>query len=309
MELHELKIFMMVADELNFRKAAERLAMSQPPVTRTIAHLEEELGVALFTRTTRRVELTVAGLALLKEAREILDRVREAENNVRRIGRMRRAELSVGLTTLAFYSKLPALIWKFRELCPDVKLEFSTRRLDQLLDELDRGKVDLIICEGPMETDAYESVSLARQELGIILPLTHPLARRKTLQLSELAKSTFIMHPRSEAPKFHDAVRALLQENIGDYRVRLRRKGEGCPLLVAMGQGILLATRATGELQTPGTCFVPLRGPKPEIEFAAAWRREKAQLPLLSFQAFLKEESHLKEGCPQCLMGLGGCIV
>ncbi|WP_141731700.1 LysR family transcriptional regulator [Oligoflexus tunisiensis] len=303
MEISELKAFIAVAEELNFRKAADRLAMSQPPLTRTIARLEDHLGVELFVRTTRRVTITPAGVALLKEAREILAKMMEAEQNVRGIGRLRRAELQLGFTMMALYSSLPSLVWTYRELGSGVKVELATHPLSRLLTELNHGRVDMIFCEGPVDATAYETMQLASEELGVLLPLTHPLSQRRSLHLSDLTDATFILHPRAEAPRFHDSVKAFLDQHQGDVRVRIRKRGESCPALVATGKGILLAARSMTGFSAPGTRFIPLKNPAPRVGIYAVWRRERPSLPLLSFIGFLKEQSVIKETCSGCLMG------
>ncbi len=304
MNAHELNCFIAVAEELNFRKAAERLAMTQPPLTRLISRLEENLGATLLFRNTRRVELTPAGIAMLKEAREILQHMANTRKLIRNISKLKQGEIKLSFTPSAYYSPLPNLVLKFHENFPEIKLSLKAKSFEKVWEDLESGDADFIFCEGPLKKDTYPNQQLSSDELGIILPKTHPLAKRKKIQISELKKPRFIFHHRREAPHFHDSIRKFLNDNGADYTVRVRAEGESCRHLVAAGEGLLLATRASAHHDTPGVCFVPLVRPSPNFTLHALWQ-DSSTTELQSFQTFLSEIRHLNKASEHCFMGLG----
>lgn len=305
MNFNELKAFLVVAEELNFRKAAERLAMTQPPLTRLIAKLEDDLRVQLFIRSTRRVEITAAGISLLKDAREILAKVEEAEESVRMIGALKKGELSIAFSRMAFYSNFPNLVSSFREFFPKVDVSMKERALDKIASDLKAGRSDIAFCELPLDGEAYETALISSHSLGVLLPIDHPLARRTRIKLKELSGSSFVLHPRSEAGLFHDSICNFLEQHGMDYSIRYRKKGEICPLLVSTGQGILLALRTDKNHLIAGTRFVELENPTPKYGIYAVWNRANPRAELKSMTSFLKEQASLEKPCIRCLMGIG----
>ncbi|RZA16965.1 MAG: LysR family transcriptional regulator [Proteobacteria bacterium] len=305
MDIQSLRAFKVVAEELNFRRAAEILSMSQPPLTRLIARLEDELGVQLFTRTTRRVEITAAGLTLLSEAREILDRILIAEKRVREVGALRRGKLRINFSSLAFYSALPKLLASYREHFPKVAIEMHEKTMRQIYSDLERGKVDLIVSESPFDEEGCEAINISQDDLGVLLPVHHSLAKRKKLKLNELAGESFILHPRTDSPRFYDAIRSFMDEHKFAYKVRMRKRGESCPVLVATDHGLLLSVRSTFSERVPGTLFVPLESPAPKVGIYAVWKKSDAEVSteLQSLISFLRERSSVHDACGGCLMG------
>ena len=143
MELRHLRYFIAVAEELHFRRAAERLHMSQPPLSQQIRQLEEEVGAQLLTRNQRKVELTAAGAAFLVRAREILDAVEDAARQARRVQRGEVGRLAVGFVGSAMYSFVPELLRGFREQAPDIALRLHELGTTEQLRQLDDGRLDV----------------------------------------------------------------------------------------------------------------------------------------------------------------------
>jgi DNA-binding transcriptional LysR family regulator len=305
MNFNELKAFIVVAEELNFRKAAERLAMTQPPLTRLIAKLEDDLRTQLFLRSTRRVEITAAGISLLKDAREILAKVAEAEASARKIGALKKGELSIGFSRMAFYSNFPNVLSSFREFFPKVEVALKERALDKIAGDLKSGRIDIAFCELPPEGEGYETALISSHSLGVLLPLGHPFAKKKRIKLKELTGSSFILHPRSEAGLFHDSICNFLGQHGLDYSIRYRKKGEICPLLVSAGQGLLLALATDRNHLIAGTKFVELENPTPKYGIYALWNKDNPRAELKSMASFLKEQASLEKPCIRCLMGVG----
>ena len=143
MELRHLRYFVAVAEELHFRRAAERLHMSQPPLTQQIRQLEEEVGATLLLRNQRKVELTAAGAAFLVRAREILDAVEDAARQARRVQRGEVGRLAVGFVGSAMYSFVPELLRAFREQAPDIALRLHELGTTEQLRQLEDGRLDV----------------------------------------------------------------------------------------------------------------------------------------------------------------------
>ena len=149
MELRHLRYFIAVAEELHFRRAAERLHMSQPPLSQQIRQLEEEIGAQLLLRNQRKVELTAAGAAFLVRAREILDAVEDAAREARRVQRGEVGRLAVGFVGSAMYSFVPELLRAFREQAPDIGLRLHELGTTEQLRQLDDGRLDVASCARP----------------------------------------------------------------------------------------------------------------------------------------------------------------
>ena len=143
MELRHLRYFVVVAEELHFRRAAERLHMSQPPLSQQIRALEEEVGATLLLRNQRKVELTAAGAAFLERAREILAPVEDAARQARRVQRGEVGRLAVGFVGSAMYSFVPELLRAFREQSPDIALRLHELGTSEQLRQLEDGRLDV----------------------------------------------------------------------------------------------------------------------------------------------------------------------
>ncbi|WP_232324312.1 LysR family transcriptional regulator, partial [Variovorax sp. WDL1] len=186
-ELRAWRQFLAVAEELHFGRAAQRLHMTQPPVTQAIAQLEKTLGVVLFDRTRRRVALTPAGEALLPDVRELLARSQALPGRARaaaagELGRVRLAFVS----TIGF-ERLPAWVREFRLQCPEVALELVEATGDVQLEAFARGEIDagLMLHSPGFAPPGLERLPVSQEPLVLALPARHPLARRPKLPLAE----------------------------------------------------------------------------------------------------------------------------
>lgn len=199
-DLKHLSTFVAVAEELNFHRAAERLTMAQPAVSRIVLELEERLGVKLLERTTRRVRLTESGRYLLEEAQAILGRVEVAENTVRLLSSGTKAILRIGYTTITGHSLVPDIAREFRRSNPQVRLELTYMTSPEQRDRILQDEIDLGFIEGHFQSSEIESRPVARHRLMALLPPDHPLTARSSVTVEELAKENLVMGTNSEWP-------------------------------------------------------------------------------------------------------------
>jgi len=196
MELRHLRYFVAVAEERHFGRAAVRLHMAQPPLSTQIRHLETELGVALLTRTTRRVELTDAGRAYLARARELLAAVDDAGLEAQRIAAGLSGRLVIGCVGSATYTLLPGLARRLREDLPGVDVTFRGELLvPDLVEALLSGALDVALLRPPVDEPGVVLRPLRRERVVVALPDVHPLAGRAELDVEDLRGQDLIAHP------------------------------------------------------------------------------------------------------------------
>ncbi|WP_225784846.1 LysR family transcriptional regulator [Xenophilus sp. Marseille-Q4582] len=210
-ELRVWRQFLAVAEELHFGRAAQRLHLTQPPVTQAIAQLEQTLGVRLFDRTRRRVALTPAGEALLPEVRELLARAQALPARARaaaagEVGRVRLAFVS----TVGF-ERLPTWVRDFHAQSPSVSLELVEATGDVQLEAFARGEIDTgLMLHSPGQAPVGLSrLAVSEEPLVLALPARHPLARTPRVPLAQVLEQPLVMFPRRILPSLHDAVLAL----------------------------------------------------------------------------------------------------
>src|SRR5579862_2383821 len=211
MELRQLRYFVAVAEELHFRRAAERLHISQPPLSHQIHQLETEMGCLLLARTRRRVELTPAGAAFLRDARAILAELDTAVATARSIATGQSGRLRINFVGSALLSLVPGTVQRFREDRPGVEVELRERAtVDQVRAVLD-GVVDLGLVRPPIEDHAALRVQAVLREPSVAaVPAGHPLAGRDSLRLADVAPEPLVLFPRDQAPGLHDLIISAL---------------------------------------------------------------------------------------------------
>jgi DNA-binding transcriptional LysR family regulator len=287
MELRHLRYFITLAEELHFGRAAEKLHISQPPLSMQIRALEKELGVTLLHRTQRQVSLTQAGSALLQEARQILRQVDQAVITTRRAGRGEIGALAVGFVSAADYNVLPIALRDFRRRYPLVSLGLRELTSDAQIDDLANGRIDVGFVLPPITDPALESVTVVRERLIAALPQRHPLATRSgKLALSALARAPFILFPRKMAPGLYDTILSFCQAagfspQVAQEAIQMQT----IVSLVSAELGVALIPESLINLQRTGVVYKALRERSAPIEIHLVWRKQDT-LPAL--RLFLK---------------------
>jgi DNA-binding transcriptional LysR family regulator len=291
MELRHLRYFVTVAEELHFGRAAQKLHLSQPPLSMQIKALEQELGVQLLLRTQRRVELTAAGEVFLEEAREILARVEQARSAALRAARGEVGELTVGFVTIADYNLLPQALSRFRAQSPGIRLVLREATTDVQLRELSEGRMDVGFLLSPVKDERLDVLPLLREPLVAALPERHSLARgRGPLALRRLADAAFILFPRHMAPGLYDDVVSFCRS--AGFSPRVEQEAvqmQTIVSLVSAGLGVALIPASLRHLGRTGVVYRRLREVSPLTEIALAWRARDARPTLQRFLAAVRQ--------------------
>jgi DNA-binding transcriptional LysR family regulator len=274
-ELRHLRYAVALADELHFARAAARLHIAQPPLSQQIKALENELGVRLFDRTSRRVGLTDAGAAFIAEARRTLASAEQAIEAARRAARAETGRLAVGYVSSASYELLPAVLRAFRRRAPDVLLVLEEMNSSEQSRGVLAGTLDVGFVRRPPPTDRRLAGTVVRREpIVVAVPRDHALAAARAIRLRELALEPFVIFPARPRPSWADAALDLCRGAGFEPRVVQEAVEMVSALsLVAAGIGIALVPGAVRAVRRPGVVFRPLT-PAPWSEVMLIRRNE-----------------------------------
>lgn len=292
MDLRHLRYFIAVAEEQNIGRAAARLHISQPPLTRQIQQLEEELGVLLFTRTPRGMELTPAGEMLLDEARNIRALVEQATERTQRAGQGRLGRLDIGIFGSAILDIIPRLLERFRSAYPDVRVVLHSMNKHEQIEALRQRRIDAGFNRmlAPLPDIASELVTT--ESLLLAVSEDHPLARERVVPFQALAEHPLILFPSGSRPSFMDMVLGFCQQagfvpqiaqEVGDTVTAVA--------LVARGFGACVVSQSTAVLALPGVVYRPLSGlpDNARIDLSCIYRGEDHSPILAAFLAVVRE--------------------
>lgn len=272
MELRQIHQFLALAETLNFREAAERLHMSQPPLSVSIRKLEEDIGVALFERTTRQVTLTEAGEALLPELRKALLHVQQAKRYALEAGAGERGKLTLGSVGSATLALIPRLIPEFRQRYPGIALELREQPSSGVLELVENGQVDVGLVRFPLpQATTLEVIPLVWEPMILVVPQDSALALsgRRRVHLSEVADQPLIDYPHTEG--LHYVLLQLCQA--AGFVPKLTHSTTqvlAAISLVACGLGVALVPALHARNSTAPVCFLELESPQQERTVALA---------------------------------------
>jgi DNA-binding transcriptional LysR family regulator len=276
MDLHQLRCFVMAADELHFGRAAQRLDILPSSLSRHIRMLEEDLNVRLMMRTTRNATLTEHGALFLEEARDLLMRADAMEHRIRTLSRERSVVLRLGVIDSAAVGLVPRLLHDFREVAPEVVVQVLEEKTIRLIPKILSGRLDLaLIRPTPVPNRRLETLFLLHETVVVAVPSDHPLATRQRIDVESLADQTLIVPERRSRPHSHDLTMRLFTEHgLVAKVVQIADEKQTIVNLVAAGLGIAIVPRWVSKLAVHGVAFVPLqalaRGAQ-MLPLAAAW--------------------------------------
>jgi len=267
-ELRLLKSFLAVADHLNFRRAAEELHVTQPALSRQIQQLEKTIGKPLFIRDKRTVELTSAGKFLYSHAGKLFDDVEVLVKETREAAEGERGALSLGYTESAMASFLPSLLRDLREKLPHIQLQLKQAHSEQLSREVALHRLDVAIISLLGDTQGLRRTSIAQEDMGIVLPDNHPLAARKEIALSKLAREKFILFPYQDNPSLYSDIMTSCQK--AGFAPQIIEEAQSRILavnMVAAGLGVTFLSENLSYYCNKGAIFKPLKNPRPSMQY------------------------------------------
>jgi DNA-binding transcriptional LysR family regulator len=298
MELRHLRYFVAVAEELHFRRAAERLHVAQPAVSEQIRKLEDELGVRLLNRTQRSVSLTDAGAAMLEEARRVLVQAERAIAAARDTSHAAATRLRVGYLPDSLPSIAPRALANVHRELPNVQVALETGPARILIEEVRAGRMDAAFVSLPAPTAGLQRTLLGDQGAVAALPVMHSHATGGAIDLARLAPERVILLPREVNPAFYDGVISLCRDagvtptivHTAEPRIELAW------LAVSSGAGVaILPESVAGAVVVPGIRFVPIDAERPICESAVVTRTGAGDVATATFLAALSRASARSE--------------
>ncbi|MEJ5896595.1 LysR substrate-binding domain-containing protein [Aquabacterium sp. G14] len=259
MDLRHLRYFVAVADEQNFTRAAEKLHISQPPLSRQIQDLEEELGLALFERGSRPLKLTEGGRFFYGHATRLLEQAAQAIRTTKRIAQMQR-RLVIGFVPSTIYGALPRLVRLFRAAQPQTELALVEMSSVEQIEALKNGRIDVGFGRVRLDDPSVKREILREEPLVAAIPMEHELAQgRGPLSLTEIAKHDHLVYPRNPRPSYADQVLALFRdlgvEPRAVYEVQELQTALG---LVASGMGLCLVPASANRMRPDEVIYRPV---------------------------------------------------
>jgi DNA-binding transcriptional LysR family regulator len=285
MELRQLRYFLAVGEEQHYGRAAKRLRVAQPALSRHIQSLEEEMGFKLFDRLPRGVKINAAGKLFLEDARRILKDLNDAAATAKRIGSGLAGTLRIGyVQSLSWHGIIPESLRHFRQLRPDAELQLKPLSSSEQIPAVQSGDLDagFIYSMGKVARE-LEHLQVGRVNLVLAIPTSHPLAKLKKLRLKDLIDAPLILFPRRASPVFFDRLTAECSRGgLEAPRVVQETTDESIMLsMVACGIGVAIVSSASQWRHPPGVKLSPLTDLNLHLPFTLIWRTDNRS-PLLS---------------------------
>lgn len=272
--IRQLRYFIVVAEELNFTRAAERLQIAQPPLSRQIQNLEQALGFKLLERTNRRVALTAAGDVFLAECHQILSRIEQSIRAAQRIACGEAGQLIVGFEGAAHNKLIFEIIRQLRTQFPEVELIMQEMPSGKQVEALQQGRLDVGLIEPIAANGDIEIVPLFFEPLVVALTDTHPLARKDQIALSQLAEEPWVTGRSNYGCGLLLRILDLCRQTGFTPKVHQETNDLQMTLgFVASGLGVTLLPQSS-RLAQPGVVYRPMEPPTPEVQLAIAWKRK-----------------------------------
>ncbi|MEO0373843.1 MAG: LysR substrate-binding domain-containing protein [Cyanobacteria bacterium P01_A01_bin.17] len=289
MELRQLKYFLAVAEELSFGRAAERLLISQPPLSRQIRQLEQEMGVELFYRTKRQVELTEAGRAFLPEVRQVLTQADVAVQVAQRASRGEVGRLVVGFEASSTYDVIPLSLKRYQERFPDVELVVYGMTTEEQFKALLKQHIDIGFMVSPVQDERFTIEAILKEPLTVALPEGHPLTHQSQIRIQDLEHELFITFQRERGCGLYDRTIAVCQQ--ANFSPIIAQEADEMQVIlgfVAAGMGIALLSASIQQFQRPKVVYRQLHS-APHIDLSLASRRDNSSAMLQTFVEVVKE--------------------
>ncbi|MEM9201740.1 MAG: LysR family transcriptional regulator [Actinomycetota bacterium] len=274
--LKRLDAFVAVADELHFGRAAERLHIAQPALSQQIRQLEQDLGLRLLERTTRRVDLTADGVAFLPHARQLLVSARSVVQAADELRAGARGRLRVGFVDSTAFDLVPRFLRRFRASWPDAEVELHTMSSDEQASALTAGHIDLGVARAVPARPAVDSAVLGHDHVLLAVPASHGVADQQAVSLRRLRHQTFVGFSRASSPSLHAELRALLAAHEVAYDPAIEATEYTTIVgLVAAGEGVALVPAGVRRLQLPDVRYVQIADSDAKVALMRLTRRDE----------------------------------
>ena len=283
MDLRQIRYFIAVAEERSFTVAARRLNLSQPPLSQQIQSLEAALGAQLLYRTSRRVELTQAGEALLARARAIQQQIKLAEDEVRAIGAGLVGSLDIGATGSILRGRLADLLAAYRKVAPAVKMTVHEQAPALQIAALLNRTTNISLNRSIPAEDALSSELAWPEEVVVAMPETHPLARRKRIALGDLASEDHIVL-QPDSSQFARYIQKCCIDT--GFLPRVSQQvvdAQSVPSLIAAGFGVALVPQSIARFTTGEIVFRPIRPSPPSADVFLVFRKDETSMVVQNF--------------------------
>jgi DNA-binding transcriptional LysR family regulator len=297
MELRHLRYFVAVAEELNFRRAAERLYVAQPAVSEQVRKLEDELGVRLLERSQRKVSLTEAGTALLPEARRVLHEVEMARVIVQNARDRAVSQLRIGYTPASLPARIPRALRRLSAELANAVTSLEPRDGAELIDAVRAERLDAAVVPLPAPTGGLRVTQIGEEGAVAAFPIDHRHAVSAAIRLDQIAPEQIVVLPREVNRPFHDALVAACRDaGVTPTFIEIPDKDvESVLLAVAAGAGMAVLPGSVAERYlAPGVRFVALDGLQRLVTVGVVTRRDSTHLPTA---AFLRAVSRTDKPC------------
>lgn len=290
MDLRRLTYFIAVAEELHFGRAASRLHIAQPPLSRQIAQLESDLGVLLFDRSRSQIQLTQAGAVLIERARDLVERIDQVEREVRRIGEGIEGRLRIAFVGTATYGILPNVIKAFRTSYPDIELALSAMNNAELKRAVIQREIDIAIARPDLDDEELKSEPLFHEPLILALPEQAAGSYPEQIRLIDLKAETFLLYPRRPRPSFADYIlKVCLDEGFVPKSQVLAQDYQTAISLVSVGVGLSVVPKSVSSSGRAGVAYRPLAGKNPGTSLSLNYRRDNRAQHLMNFLAVARK--------------------
>ncbi|WP_314187382.1 LysR substrate-binding domain-containing protein [Paracoccus yeei] len=284
MALRRMRYFLAVAEELHFGRAATRLDIAQPPLSRQIAALEADLGVQLFDRSRSQIRLTQAGLVFQEHARRILASLDAAWRETRLVGAGGAGRLRIAFVGSASHGVLPTLIKSYRSFYPDVELALSALNNAELQLALISREIDVAVARPELKDEEFRSEPLCRERLILALPDNSPLAALPEVPFADLAGQTFVLYPRRPRPSYADVVLGICErEGFTPGRLELTQDFQSAISLVSVGVGLSVVPESVAQTTRPGVTYRPYAGYNPGTGLTVHARLDNRSPQVMNF--------------------------
>jgi DNA-binding transcriptional LysR family regulator len=285
MELRHIRYFVAVAEELHFRRAAERLHIAQPAISEQIRKLEEELGVRLFDRTQRHVALTDAGAALLPEAHRVLRHAEAAKLAARNANDRPGSELRIGYVPTALLASIPRIVRRVGAALPNLQTTMEPGAGVELVDAVREGELDVAVVSLPVPAAGVRVTRVGEQRAVAVFPVSHAHAMKPHVSLEQIAPERIVVLPRDVDRPFYDAVLTACHDAGSSPALVEMPDGQVDRMLLTVASGAtmaLLPESVAERYADAGVRFVPLNGDSPALATGIVSPRNTEHLPTVA---------------------------